>query len=187
MWGIIWGDSVTESGLEPITTAIDPLSWADWLVSAPVMGWVTWIGFILTFVGLIFAIYQATAAKRASVAAKTAADALKLRIDASNAAFASGQLIAVSSAIQNNQFSVAQALFDPIKRSLHIQSLHAEFLDSDAQDLKRRLGIVDYQLILAIEPNQKFNRVSLTKAISGVMEISARWEAVAQKKASALL
>jgi len=93
------------------------------LLSERVTGLVTWIGTILTLIGLYVTYQQAKNAAKAADAARDAVGKLEHRVAASNVAYTNGQISTIGDLVANNDFMTAKTAFGLTKRALR-QTCH---------------------------------------------------------------
>jgi len=152
-----------------------PASWLEKtisnLLSERVTGLVTWIGTILTLIGLYVTYQQAKNAAKAADAARDAVGKLEHRVAASNVAYTNGQISTIGDLVANNDFMTAKTAFGLTKRALRqtchlLKKLH--YHDETIALIKRNLKTIDVQLTRAINSNH--NESILNKSIEGMSE-----------------
>jgi hypothetical protein len=141
------------------------------LLSEHVTGLVTWIGTILTLIGLYITYQQAKEAAKAADAARYAVGKLEHRVVASNVSYANGQISTIGDLVANKDFLTAKTAFALTKRSL-IQTCHLlaklKYDDKHIVLIKRNSKIIDNQLTFAISSTHKES--ILINAIKGMSE-----------------
>jgi hypothetical protein len=156
------------------------MSLLGWFTLSEPASVATWLGLVVSAVGLTATYFQALAARRASanaataaVAADTAVRRLRRQIDLTAIGYANGQLDAFALAARTGQFLVAQALFGPLRRA--VRQVHAS-KESPDSSLHVAIRTIEVQLERGRSGHSKFNPHVLSEAIDGMVERVTAWE-----------
>ena len=138
-----------------------------------ITGAVTWVGTILTLLGLYFTWRQAGGARKAAEAAADAVNTLEHRITLTNVTYANVQIDVVMAYMKSNDFQVADVVFASAKRTL-IQICHLLSRTTGEKDtiafIKRNISTIETQIDLAVEQPSDYKPTILNKAANGLSE-----------------
>lgn len=148
----------------------------DWFLTDAVTSVVTWVGTILTVGGVLFTFLQSRAARQSANRAESAVSRLKVHIDTANVAYASAQLNTFSQMVRSRHFDVGIAFFDPIKRSLRLQSQADPSHIAEVETVNRAIGTIEKQLNWGLTGDEKYKEVRIFNAIRGLMQTATNWE-----------
>jgi hypothetical protein len=143
----------------------------SFLLDSTATGLVTWVGTILTIIGLWITFREARKSREAAQAARESVGKLEHRIAAANVTHASAQISIVNDLIANSEFATAKILFSLTKRSLIHTCRILEKLDKDdplIEQIKKNMRAIETQLDRATGSTHK--QSILDKAINGMNE-----------------
>jgi hypothetical protein len=157
--------------------------WWDWWVAVGPVAAATWLGTLLsavglltTIVGFIIAVKAANAAKGQASAATIAVRRLKSAMGASTLAYSYSQLEMLTSFVADEHFNPAHILFGALKRAMLHHASEAGSSYNSVADLKRRMKTVSTHIGYAEQGSQKFNASTLRNALMSLQETIVDWE-----------
>jgi hypothetical protein len=93
-----------------------------WFSQNSTLAGLTWVGTILTLIGIIFTFFQAAGAKKSAKAAEDAANSalnmLQGSINVANVAYAYSQLELLKDLVNTENYSASRIIFNPLRRSI---------------------------------------------------------------------
>lgn len=147
-----------------------------YVLASDTLGWVTWVGFILTLLALSWSISQSAGAKNSADAAKTAVDTLKNHIDATEHSHLNAQLSTLEHVLGAEQYEVARLYYGPIKRSLRKHIEIRKMTQAESRALNRAIDTVRQQIDVGASGGGVKNS-TLSSALDAIMKKVSSWEA----------
>lgn len=164
-----------------LSPASEPFS--KLILSSEVTGSVTWIGTILTVVGLCFTFYQAREARKAAIDAATGATEAERAVrriehqnTLSDAAHVSSQIELIVHLISSQQYHAIQLLFGTVKRHIMIMLVRSPPPEDQEELIRKNLNAANRQISNSINEPAKFKPTLLTKSLTGLSGIIVEWE-----------
>ncbi|WP_411034306.1 hypothetical protein [Shinella sp. BYT-45] len=159
-----------------------PFDLVCYALSPEALGALTWVGFIATAIGLLIAISQIMSVKKSAEKATAAIERLSTHIDGVNLAYVSAQMNTITHLVQNQDYSLAQITFTPIKRTIRLHA-NSKGLDLDTLDaLNRTIGKIDKQIEWGRVGHSKYSQVTANKLIDDLLSQLTLWESTASDK-----
>ncbi len=147
-----------------------------YLMSTEVLGFLNWFVSAVTITGFFFTIWQLFKIKTATQSAQSAINQIKTHVDGVNLAYVNAQINAILLLIKNNDFSVAQILFTPIKRSIRLHANEKKIDIIASEQLNRTFAKIDHHISWGAENSTKFNNNTLHRTIDELLSIVTSWE-----------
>lgn len=157
--------------------------WWEWWIGAGPAGAATWVGTILSAIGLLITIYgfltaikEARGAKEQASAAVIAVSRLKSSLGTSSLAYTHSQVGMLIQFVADQHFNPAHVLLATVRREMLHHASDVQASENSVADLKRRLKTVSTHIGYAQADPGKFNAGTLRNALTSIQQTIVDWE-----------